>query len=376
MLIPPRVGRLAAVAAVTAVALVAPALAAGAATPGDQSGAHASSPALHAGRDGADGTLDGTANIYDGDVFRAPDGLYYKRSPLLVPGLEGISYMGEELDVACAVGRRLGHDVRALDRLARTIERTGRKVVFTVAPNKSAVNKRDLPATFPHGTCDSLGIAAQDAVLDGFRSPRYIQTRRKLEAEASTGAGVYWRTDTHWTTLATAKYAEELARHLRPRLGRIQRFKPGEQTILVDLSFLGLISQTYETMPARYSATKVRVTPAPGSKPYDADVVVSTDLAWNAGPASRTWPGHTLLLGDSFTYRGLDSLMPLFRHGHFLWTGNVPKQSVVAAIPTADTVVIEIVQRYTPFSILVQPQFRETVKRALHAYDKTHRSHR
>src|SRR4051794_40090200 len=53
-----------------------------------------------------DGTIDGTPSIYDGNSFLGPDGLYYERSPLMVPGANGTVYFGEEMDIACAVGDR------------------------------------------------------------------------------------------------------------------------------------------------------------------------------------------------------------------------------------------------------------------------------
>ena len=82
--------------------------------------------------------------------------------------------------------------------------------------------------------------------------------------------------------------------------------------------------------------------------------------------------GNTLLLGDSFTYRGLSVLMPLFRHGRFLWIDAVHNNELLAAIPKADTVVIEIVQRYVGVSMLVQDSFRQQVTQALKAYDAGH----
>jgi hypothetical protein len=322
------------------------------------------------------GTGDGPPpNIYDGNNFAGPDGIYYERSPLMVPGNNGTVYFGEEMDIACAVGRHYKESLKALAKLAKLIERSGKKVVFTTAPNKSAVNKHDLPAQLPQQLCDLQGIAAQDHDLDSFKNPDYVQVRRKLEKDSNKGVPNYWHVDTHWTTLASSKYTDALARKLDPRLARLQSFRSGEETILVDLSFLGYIGDTYETQPARFSSTKVHVSPAKGSKPYDPQHEVDTELAWNTSPAKRTWPGHTTLIGDSFTYRGLNNLMPLFEHGHFLWTGSVPLQKLLDGIVDADTVVLEIVQRYVPFSLLTQPAFYDAVRQALKAAHP-HRHHR
>jgi alginate O-acetyltransferase complex protein AlgJ len=97
--------------------------------------------------------------------------------------------------------------------------------------------------------------------------------------------------------------------------------------------------------------------------------VAGTDLAWRTGPAQRTWRGNTLLIGDSFTYQGLSVLMPLFRHGRLMWSG-ADNSPIVQAVPKADTVVIEIVQRYVGASAITQTAFRKAVKHALRAHDR------
>ena len=70
------------------------------------------------------------------------------------------------------------------------------------------------------------------------------------------------------------------------------------------------------------------------------------DFRWISRPARKTWPGHTLLLGDSFTMVGLDSLAPLFRHGRFLWNKNNNEEVIAAAVAASDTVVIEVYQTF------------------------------
>ena len=154
------------------------------------------------------------------------------------------------------------------------------------------------------------------------------------------------------------------------KVARFQTYRLGQETILVDMSYLGILPKTYETGPAHITTTKVQVHPAAGSKAYDPSVVIAPDLAWNAAPARRTWGGHTLLIGDSFTYRGLASLMPVFRHGRFLWTNNVGNSTIINAIPEADTVVIEMVQRYLGSSILVPSDFRRAGAQSIEEYDR------
>jgi hypothetical protein len=292
------------------------------------------------------------------------DGQTHQRSPILVRGKNGIVFYGEEFDGACGYGRMFDNGLARLARLAKVIDRSGRRVVFTVPPNKSAVMKRHiLKSQLPHGRCDLKGIAQQDRALDRLADRRYVPVRSTLAAKASKGQKhLYWPIDTHWTRVGAQAWVDGLAAHLDPALAERQRTRRGRETIETDVSFLGVIPETRETGPALFSSTPVRlkVTPA-----YDPDKQVNTYHSWRTKPAQRTWRGRTLLIGDSFTYRALDNVMALFAKGEFIWYGQPDIPSISDAIVDADTVVIEIVQRWVPISPLTQPGFIAEVRAAL-----------
>ena len=91
-----------------------------------------------------------------------------------------------------------------------------------------------------------------------------------------------------------------------------------------------------------------------------------SDYAWNSRPAKLTWPGRTLVFGDSFSHYALPNLVPLFRHGRFMWIGEVELDDVVEAIRDADTVVLEVYQTFLSIgSVLTTKAFRQQVRRAL-----------
>ena len=72
-----------------------------------------------------------------------------------------------------------------------------------------------------------------------------------------------------------------------------------------------------------------------------------------------------MLVGDSFSLMALHLLRPLFRHGRFVWTGNVPLTDIVDGIADADTVVIEVVQFFEVTTELGTKSFRHLVAKAL-----------
>jgi hypothetical protein len=309
-------------------------------------------PALLEAPAGADGTDPVT-------TFTGADGLTYQSAPTVVDGADGEMFYGPELDVACAVADKLAVPMKGLSKLARILERSGRTVVFTVAPNKSSVLGDDLTAP-PHGTCDTYGIKAQDRVLDHYRDPAYLPMRRALLGQQRQ---MYWKTDLHWTTVGGAEYAKALATRLSPRLGRHQKYVYGTETRLGFLAAYRGLDQP-ETLQEASPGGKVRVRNAPGDT-WSGYPEFTFSNAWSSRPSGLTWPGRTLLLGDSFMWYALENLRPVFRHGQFLWFVHTEEKKVLRGIRRSDTVVIEVHQYGTPGTPIATAAFRHDVKQVL-----------
>jgi alginate O-acetyltransferase complex protein AlgJ len=289
------------------------------------------------------------------------DGLEYPSSPSVIEGTNGDLFFGLEFDFACTSGGDLFEQgVRRLARLARVIEKSGRRALFTVAPDKADIMRRNLPASaLPQGNCDSVGLKEQRRVLDTFPDDSYVSARK---AVARDPRQTFWKTDQHWTEVGVSDWALELAGALDPRLARRQRYRKTTQTQVGYLNILRGVD-TPETVPSVKYAGKVRVRTTKDS-PWPMGSV-NTDIRWRSAPASKTWPGRTLLMGDSFTVVGLDSLAPLFRRGRFLWNNNYPDDVVAAAVADADTVVIEVVQFLLYGSPMGQVSLRKAIRKEL-----------
>ena len=243
--------------------------------------------------------------------------------------------MGWDFDDACYVGGGDAAGVAIIAKLARAIRRSGRSVAWTIGPNKPSVVTKDLPATLPHGRCDRIGLREQDAVLDDVRSPWYVPMRQRL---ASYPGQTYWRTDGHWTSVATSMYARALAKHLDPRLGPFQHFQP-----TIDTRYGDLAPGTQESAPGRLSDAASDVITTQG---VDPGMGVTFDLSWQTDlPRRKVWPGSTALIGDSFTFVSLPNIRPIFERGRYLWVGHVSYDTISAVVHNSRTVVLEFLQR-------------------------------
>jgi hypothetical protein len=292
----------------------------------------------------------------DGDsVFEGLDGLLYSFSPPVVLGADGVRFYGPDFDLACAYGDRLVQGMRNLSRLARLIERSGRRVIFTVVPNKSTVMGAELEDV-PHGTCDDVGLDQQRRLLERYRDPRYLALPGLL---ARDHRKTYWNTDLHWTSLGATNFTKALASRLDPQLGRRQTYRHGTLTGIGGLNAL-LHDPEEETVPTAEPGREVKVSPR------KVAATVAYNTTWRTHPAQRTWPGRTLAVGDSMMAVSLTTLRPIFQRGRFMWLGHVDTADIAREVAKADTVVLETIQLFVPDNDLATEQFYRQVKHALH----------
>jgi hypothetical protein len=294
--------------------------------------------------------------------FTGIDGLLYQSAPYAVSGLDGQLFYGVDFDVACGIGGSSTTSMRAITKLARVIQRSGRRVVWAAGPNAPSVLGDEI-GELPHGACDSQGLAQQRAAVDSIKDPNFLKLRAELARHEHQ---TYFRTDPHWTTVGASVFARAVARRLSPRLGKRQHYVYGTE------SRVGLLNSargidTPEVAETALPRTDVVTRTAKGSvEDFAGYPGVVVDHSWVSGPARKTWPGHTLLLGDSFMLFALAAMRPIFRSGRFMWVGHTAESDIVAQIKRSDTVVIEILQTFVPLgSPLVSKSFRSQVARAL-----------
>lgn len=282
------------------------------------------------------------------------DGQLYDLAPIVVSGVDDQVFYGPDFDTACSDGPRFKKGLKRLARLARLIERSGRRVVLTVAPNKSSAYPGSLDqATLPHGRCTRWGLRRQERAMDGFRDERYLPLRERLVADPRQ---TYYDTDSHWTTVGASVFAKQLAKRLDRSVARRQHYTLGEETRQGDLFLLSGIAQPEV---AQYANPTVKV------KVRVSDSDPDLQQSWRSGPRKRVVDGKVLMLGDSFTYVGLGALRPLFREGRFIWTVPQNLPAMAEQLVTADVVVIEVLQRFVSTSLLGTGGFYREVKRSL-----------
>jgi hypothetical protein len=268
--------------------------------------------------------------------------------PQVIEGEDGWLYFGGDVSNACDPTRSIEETFEALDRLARAVEQSGRRFVWTVATDKSTVYPDALPETYLGQECAEVRRTEFWEALYDAPPSGYVDLRQSLEAEQRrTGEPVYRRTDTHWAARGAAVYARELARALDPSLLDTTSFhEEGRTSWPGDLG--ALIGR-----PSEDEFTAVAVS-RPGVRPVGRDDIALPEMSVS-GPVTVTnetsgaplFEPATLLLGDSFSNASRPLLGPLFRQVTVLHNEYAATDPQVAAdaMVDADVIVLEIVER-------------------------------
>src|SRR5580765_941760 len=309
--------------------------------------------------------LPGRAQALHANSWIAYHGLRELTTDKVVRGDDGYLFLADDWDHACQFKTRYPSYLARILDLAQIIHDSGRRVVFTVAPDKSSVATDQLPGRVPTGGCGRSAIAGEQRVIKSMTSPLHLDILAPLQQAQAKGLQPYWRTDTHWSTVGASIYGQQLYSMLAPQQASSFRATAATATRHGDLFALnGLTSP--ERAPSREVSVGGTVHLDAFDKTFDGGGEYYGPQHWTVSGPTNALPGRTLLLGDSFTYYGLDALRPLFADGSFYWTHHFSQADTVAQIKASDTVVIEVVERWVGTkTMFVDPKFQRATAKAL-----------
>ena len=124
---------------------------------------------------------------------------------------------------------------------------------------------------------------------------------------------MYWKTDLHWTTVGGAAVRQGACQRGSTRgwadgSGSATAPRPGS-----DCSPSTPAADVPETASAGDSRRKGQGSQRQGHATLVRLPEFTYYNSWVSSPAKLTWPGRTLLLGDSFMWYALENLRPIFQ---------------------------------------------------------------
>lgn len=272
----------------------------------------------------------------------------------VVVGSDGWLYIAQDWTVACQDRGKARTTADRARALSSALTSSGRPTTFLLAPDKSTIVTKPLPARLPDGACGKAERAALWEALGEYGGPSFLDLRpavRALTAEQQT----YWRKDTHWTPTGGTAYAAELARRIDPLTGLRLGTRTATYSRRGDLATV-LGRPAEETVRGLQTVNPlVSVRELPRTRVSGLTNPVRQTRA-TAAPGGRVIPGRTVIVGDSMDDVVVEQLAPLFAHAVFVWVLDVDQLSpVMSQLRSADRVVVETVERLAQRSRLLRP---------------------
>jgi hypothetical protein len=229
-----------------------------------------------------------------------------------------------------------------LDVLRKAVEKSGRKFVFVIPPDKTTMVPQHLPASYPNKEC-SQAVAGKDWAQVTAPGGGALDLRPELRAsEQRMGRPVYPPNDTHWTDEGALVMTRGIANAIHPGI-----------THTWDSKAVGRYSAGADLPPMlgkRASKSNVLYDLRPDGEndrtgPDVADI--DTPVTRAAEPITGTVNEKTLVFGDSFTKAAARYLSGGFSNLTMLayYTKQNDQATALNAMVDSDVVVIETVER-------------------------------
>lgn len=265
--------------------------------------------------------------------------------PRVIEGRDGWLYFGDDVAEGCRPKWSIDETLDRVHRLARIVRQSGRKFVFTVAPDKTTIHPERLPERFLGKGCMERRKREFWAALERADPEGYVDLRSALlTMRNETGKPVYWRTDSHWNDRSAALYGTLLAEAVQPGLTEGTTLtRAGSQARTGDLG--PLMGVPREEIIELWSLKR------DGVRQVSRDDS-GTPLWFGVSNTSRKAPlfkPKTVLIGDSFTRNSAPWVTPYFADLTVM-RSDAPARAgtgqVAERIAASDVVIFEMVERY------------------------------
>ena len=240
----------------------------------------------------------GTAGV-GGTVKPSPDQVIAAQT---LKGKDGFLFFAEDFSRACAPETPLPEVLAGLKRLNSIITKSGRRLVVSIVPDKSAFETNLLPDRYPQQDCSLKAQAERRKKLAALRLPGLVDMTPVLKAdEKQTGKPAYQALDTHWTDRSGALFVQAIAHKLDPALSentelRYSHVGKSQKDLAIFAGDTSLHDDpVYELIRSGVTETVVPTTYVPAGA-YETRRITAT----TTGPA-RLFTPKTFWIGDSFS---------------------------------------------------------------------------
>jgi hypothetical protein len=314
-------------------------------------------------------------------------------APRVIQGKNDWLFLDDDFSLVCNAKLDLPAVFDGLNRLRTAIESSGRKLVISVIPDKSTAVSWNLPDSFAFKKCGEERRREFWKKNAASKVP-FFDLRRPLEVAAHAAQySMYLKLNTHWNVTGAAVWTKSVLAALDRSLIEgmtipgVDQGAPSSESPFVAGRVIDVKSDLADMLgtPRKEPMHNIAVqrkgvtlssdgVPLPGNFPppihtESAGRPITIQASTTAAPL---YPGHTLILGDSFydNFGGLlfapfmSTLTPVYVLGD--------PAKITQNIIDADTVVLEVVERSLSSGglPLIQPQVLAELEKSLAAHHR------
>jgi alginate O-acetyltransferase complex protein AlgJ len=262
--------------------------------------------------------------------------------PTVVEGRDDWLYFGFDLRGKCRPSQSLDTVVGNVQRLRQAVERSGRRFVLVVAPDKTTMVPENMPDTYAGKSC-SAG-PRQEFWQRANAELQVVDLREPLHRESTIRGGpVYFPQDTHWNFAGGMTMTRELVERLRSGTSGTWRSTDGPQwSAPADLPTMIGKSGTNRAM-------KYGLAPDGGvdrANFFDGDFLSKT-LTLRSLPVPGMINTPVTMFADSFTQFATPYLGAAFSQISIIHLANLEKDpnGTANSVTYGQTVVVQVVER-------------------------------
>jgi len=283
-------------------------------------------------------------SFIDRNIFNEQPAFGGSATPQVLEGKDGYLFLKDAFDAACNGHGTPQSITDNVKRFADIIQRSGRQIVISIAPDKSSVLVDKLPEKNVQSEChrthqDQLWKSLSDAGIPG-----YVDLRSALIKEVERNRRpLYFRQDSHWNQEGSLVAVREVVEKFQPNIwdGNAVTFA-GVTSYTGDLEAMRGGSKVDETPNFAINRSQIRLVSSQQDENYPPGYRRLSEMS---GPVGSLIKGKTMLLFDSFGMGAIEQIVPYFQKMKTVHFETFQAEKWIEEIKAADNILFMCVER-------------------------------
>lgn len=283
-------------------------------------------------------------SFIDRNVFQEQPAFGGSATPQVLEGKDGYLFLKDAFDAACN-----GHGTPAtisnnVKRFAEIVQESGRKIVVSVAPDKSSILTDKLPDGNVQDECHRI---KQDQIWQSLSNadiPGYVDLRSALRKEVQINRRpLYFRQDSHWNQEGSLVGVRQVVEKFKSNIWDSSAVTfSGVTPYTGDLEVMRGGTKTDETPNFRVSRDQIKVVVP---QQDENQILGYRQISQMSGPVGSLIEGETLMMYDSFGMAAIEQIVPYFQNLKTVHFEDFNTDKWIKMIKSADNILFMCVER-------------------------------